>query len=247
VLREVELQLEPGELLGIIGPNGSGKSTLLRIGAGVLHPTRGEVSLLGRPLARLSRREVARTLGYLPQLIHSDFDFTVEEVVTMGRFPHLRGLGFPGPDDLACVDRALKLTGLEPLRSRRISRLSGGERQRVHLAAMIAQEPQIMLLDEPTTALDIQHQVLFFRLLRRLITEGTAVVVVIHDLNLAAQFCTRLALLDRGAVIHSGPPEEVITTQRLRSVYGSVLAVHHDPRSGAPIVLPAGEGPEDSP
>jgi len=239
-LHAISLAVDEGNVLGIIGPNGSGKSTLLRIGAGVLQPAAGAVRLRGRALAGLSRREVARELGYLPQAVSSAFDYTVEEVVAMGRFPHLHGAGFLAQSDLDAVERCLRETAVEPYRGRCLSSLSGGERQRVFLASVLAQEPRALLLDEPTTALDLHHQTRFFALLRRLAAQGMGVAVVTHDVNLASLYCDRLALLREGRLVELGAPADVLTEAVLRATYGDEVLLERHPTSGRPIVLPAG-------
>jgi len=237
-LQDVSLLLRPGEMLAVIGPNGSGKSTLLRVAAGVLPPQGGRVLLEGRPMADLDRREVARTLGYLPQQVHYAFDYTVEEVVAMGRFPYLSGLGFLSADDVRAVEESMCQTETLDRRDRRLSRLSGGERQRVFLASVLAQEPRVLLLDEPTTGLDIHHQAQFFRLLRRLSSEGIAVAVVTHDLNLASFYCGRLLLLSGGRLVCEGSPLEVIRPEVISRVYGESVTVGRHDSTGQPFVLP---------
>jgi len=247
-LEGVALAVAAGEVLAIIGPNGSGKSTLLRIGAGVLAPQAGRVLLGGRELRGLARREIARELGYLPQQVTSEFDYRVEEVVAMGRFAHLASAGFLSPQDVAVVGRCLAESEVGPYRQRRLSHLSGGERQRVFLASVLAQEPRVLLLDEPTTGLDLHHQARFFALVRRLAGQGLGIAVVTHDVNLASLFCDRLALLRGGHLVEDGTPERVLRPSVLRETYGDeVLLVTH-PTTGRPIVLPAvrpGEGREE--
>lgn len=227
-----------GEILGIIGPNGSGKSTLLKVAAGVLRPCNGTVLLLGQDMNRMRRREIARVLGYLPQHVENHFDYTVEEVVAMGRFPHLSAAGFLGSHDLEVVSKSLHQTEIEGFRQRRLSRLSGGERQRVFLASVIAQEPKVLLLDEPTSALDIHHQMTFFSVLLGLIAEGMGLVVVTHDLNLASLFSNRVVLLLGGKIIHQGRPEEILSKEILEETYGHTLEVMQHPTTGRPMVLP---------
>ncbi len=237
-LADVSLVVPSGEVVGIIGPNGSGKTTLLRLGAGVLSPESGRVRLAGQDVRGLSRRHIARLLGYLPQQVTSEFDYQVEEVVAMGRFPHLRGAGFLGARDLAVVERCLDASEVAGLRRRRLSRLSGGERQRALLASVLAQEPRVLLLDEPTMALDLHHQRRFFALVRRLAADGIAVVVVTHDVNLASLYCDSLALLREGRLAHRGRPEEVLTPEVLRATYGEEVVLERHPECGRPIVLP---------
>jgi iron complex transport system ATP-binding protein len=237
-LEGASFQAAPGDVLAIIGPNGSGKSTLLRLAAGILPPASGRVLLDGADLARLDRRDVAKQLGYLPQNVQHAFDYTVEEVVAMGRFPHLTGLGFLSAGDRDVIDSSLARTEMAEFRDRPLSRLSGGERQRAFLASVLAQEPRVLLLDEPTTALDIHHQARFFRLLNELAASGIAVVVVTHDLNLASLYCTRLLLLSRGAKRAEGSADEVLTHAVLSEVYDESVAILRDERTGRPIVLP---------
>jgi len=237
-LADVSLAVHAGEVVGIIGPNGSGKTTLLRLGAGVLRPEAGRVRLAGQDIRGLSRRHIARTLGYLPQQVTSGFDYRVEEVVAMGRFPHLCGAGFLGPRDREVVERCLDASEVAGLRHRRLSRLSGGERQRALLASVLAQEPRVLLLDEPTMALDLHHQRRFFALVRRLAAGGIAVVVVTHDVNLASLYCDTLALLRDGRLAHRGAPEEVLTPEVLRATYGEEVVLERHPECGRPILLP---------
>lgn len=237
-LDAVSLEVRPREVLSIIGPNGSGKSTLLRLGAGILAPGEGRVKLGGKDVAALTRRQIARSLGYLPQNVTSEFDYRVEEVVAMGRFPHLAGAGFLSQDDLAAIERCLDATEMSELRGRRLSRLSGGERQRALLASVLAQEPAVLLLDEPTSALDLHHQVRFFSLLRRLAANDMAVAVVTHDVNLASLYSDRVALLRGGRLVEEGTPEAVLRADVLEATYGDEVLLEKHPVTGRPIVLP---------
>ena len=189
-------------------------------------------------MSGLDRREVARSLGYLPQQVEHTFDYAVEDIVGMGRFPHLSGLGFLSAEDVRVVEESMRQTEMLPYRERHLSHLSGGERQRVFLASVLAQEPRVLLLDEPTTALDIHHQAQFFRLLRQLAESGIAVAVVTHDLNVASFYCERLLLLLDGKPVREGTPGEVIRTEVLAEVYGESVAVDRDARTGRPFVLP---------
>ncbi len=237
-LQAVSMSVAAGAFIGIVGPNGSGKSTLLKLGAGMLEPDCGSVSLKGRALDRLSRRVIARTLGFLPQTVTVSFDHTVEEVIVMGRFCRLQGLGFISGADRDVIDRCMTLTESQYLRTRRLSQLSGGERQRVLLASVLAQEPGLLLLDEPTTGLDLHHQVAFFRLLGQLVAQGMGVVVVTHDLNLAAQFCEHLVLMVQGRVWAQGTAAQVITQEILTRVYPEDLLVSRHPVNGRPMIIP---------
>ena len=243
VLRELTLALAPGELLGVLGPNGSGKTTLVRLLSGVLAPTSGSVQLAGQPLARLGRREVARRLAVVPQDPTLDFPFTALEVVLMGRSPHLSALGFPRAHDLAVARAAMARLDVAGFEHRPLERLSGGERQRVLLARAIAQDPQVLLLDEPTTHLDLRHQTGIYDVVHALRRErGTAVLSVLHDPNLAALYCDRLVLLAGGGIARQGSAREVLTPEALRAAYGTDVHVGVHPLSGGPIVLPVARG-----
>ena len=231
-LRNLHLALPAGRICGIIGPNGAGKSTLLKIAAGIITCQSGKITLAGRDMQQFSRREMAAILGYLPQLVGSTFDLAV------GRYPHLSGAGFLQERDVGIVEQCLRQTETLAYRQRRLSELSGGERQRVMLASVLAQQPQVLLLDEPTTGLDLHHQVTFFRLLKELAGQGIAIAVVTHDLNLAGQFCDKLLLLKDGELVKEGSVKEVIEQQILRQCYGPEVLVSQHPLTGEPIVLP---------
>ncbi|MBN1221769.1 MAG: ABC transporter ATP-binding protein [Candidatus Aminicenantes bacterium] len=232
------LTLSPRELLGIIGPNGSGKSTLLRIGAGVLSPVRGTVIMRGHNLSKLNRRTVAKYLGYLPQETLSLYDFTVEEIVRLGRYPHTRGLRTLDASDYAAIKESLHFTEMYAFRHRSLSRLSGGEKKRAFLASVLAQKPDILVLDEPTSALDIHHQVQFFRLLQGLARDGMAIVIATHEINLASLFCDRLLILSKGEPVASGPPDQVLTPSTIQFVYGESVLMGHHPETDRPVLFP---------
>ncbi len=240
VLRNVSLRLRAGEVLGLIGPNGAGKSTLIRLAAGLLRPGGGTVWLFGRPPTRWPPRERARWVALVPQGAYIPPTFTVWESVLLGRTPYLGFLGVPREADRAAARRALEWVGMADLSERRVGELSGGERQRVLLARALAQEPRCLLLDEPTTHLDIHHQVAVLSLIRRMAVEhGIAVLVVLHDLNLAATFADRLALLVDGSLIALGNPKEVLRRERLTAIYGDAVTVFPRPDDGGrPAVLP---------
>ncbi|MGB6865392.1 MAG: ABC transporter ATP-binding protein [Candidatus Aminicenantaceae bacterium] len=237
-LRISSLELFSGEIFSIIGPNGSGKSTLLRIASGVLEPLGGTILLNGKNMFELKRRTIARSLGYLPQETVSLYDFTVEEVVRMGRYPHTQGFGTLENNDMAVVQECLALTEMTSLKERPLSRLSGGEKKRAFLASVLAQKPEILLLDEPTSALDVHHQVQFFRLLQSLSRDGMGVAVVTHDINLASLFSDRLMILSGGEPVVSGPPAEVLTASTVHAVYGEDILMGFHPETGNPTILP---------
>lgn len=237
LLHGLSLEAMHGELLGLIGPNGAGKSTLLRLLAGLAAPHSGAIMLEGRPITAWSRQERARRLGYLPQFVPVATGMCVADAVAMGRYPHQRGLGLASAEDDAAVQRAMNQLGIGAFASRLMETLSGGERQRVLLASMLAQETPILLLDEPAAALDPHHQSDIFHLLQRLARScGVLVVVVIHDLNLGALFCDRLALLDDGAIQAIGSPRDVLREEILERPYAGAVMVDQHPRTGAPLV-----------
>lgn len=237
VLKKMDLSIQEKSFLGLIGPNGSGKTTLLQILSGLLVPESGEVKLDNIPIKTLSARELARKLAVISSEQYFEFPFPVEEIVSMGRFPHLQRFKKLGSNDRKIVDEALELTEILHLRDRPISHLSSGERQRVLIARAIAQKPSILMLDEPSAHLDINHQISIFRLLKRLRTQQSmSVVVVLHDLTATAAFCRTVALLSEGRLIKSGTPKEVITTETIRKVYKADVEVHASPLSGFPQI-----------
>ncbi|MBI4497761.1 MAG: ABC transporter ATP-binding protein [Chloroflexi bacterium] len=241
VLRGVGLRVEPGCLVGLIGPNGSGKSTLVRAIACTLPAHRGRVLLDGRDVSLLRPAELARRVAVVPQSPALPEAFTGLDLVLLGRTPHLGLLQGEGRRDWEAVFRALERTESLALADRRLSELSGGERQRLVLARALAQEPDVLLLDEPTTHLDLGHQLALLDLVGRLCREqGLAVLAVFHDLNLAARSCDTLALLWRGQIGASGPPAEVLTPEHIAAAYGVEATVVPHPRWGTPLVLPEG-------
>jgi iron complex transport system ATP-binding protein len=244
VLRGVSLELRPGRVLGLLGPNGAGKSTLVRLAAGLLRPARGQVRLADRDLSAWPRREVAKRVALLPQDGLLPPAFTAWEVAMMGRTPHLGWLGAEGATDRAVVEQALELADVAAVADRRVDELSGGERQRVMLARALAQEPSVLLLDEPTVHLDLGHQVALLSLVVRLARQGgLAVLVVFHDLNLAGQSCDELVLLSRGRVAAAGSPDDLLASPVVREVYGVDLVALPHPTSGRTAVLLPEVGP----
>jgi iron complex transport system ATP-binding protein len=237
VLRGVDLVAQAGDVVALIGPNGAGKSTLLRVLAGLLRPDAGTVTIDGADVATLDRRSIARHVAVVPQVFETLFPFTVREVVALGRTSRLGAFGTLGADDARAVDRALDEIGATDLAERRIDRVSGGERQRAVLAMALAQEAGVLLLDEPTAHLDPTHQRGTLERVASLArVRGLAVVAVLHDLNLAAAFASRVVLLADGAVVREGEPRAVITAELVSAVFGPGLrVVSHD---GRPFVIP---------
>jgi iron complex transport system ATP-binding protein len=240
VLQAVDIDVSPGEFVGLIGPNGCGKSTLLRAISGVLRPKSGTVSIGGRALERLPARDVALALAFVPQSERVAFDFTVHDVVLMGRHPHhRRGQGWT-KRDFDRVRWALAASDILSLADRSITRLSGGEHRRVLLARALAQDAPLLLLDEPTAHLDITHQVELLGLVRRLTRSPDAPIgalAALHDLNQAAEFCDRLVLMQAGRVIVAGQPDEVLTAAYLKQVYSAEAQIGRNPVTGRPAIL----------
>ena len=248
VLAGVSLAVPDGGFVGIIGPNGSGKTTLLRLLAGTRKPQRGLVTLNGRPLASISRAALARQMGVVPQETHLAFEYTVLEVVLMGRYPHLGAFAVEGPEDVAIARRALASTGTLSLEGRDFSTLSGGEKQRVIIAAALAQISSqdaraVLLLDEPTAALDLKYQLEIGELLGSLHrSHALTVVLSTHDLNFAAALCQALVMLKDGRVLASGPIADVLTPALVRELYDVEADVTRHPRTGHLTVVPQRPG-----
>ncbi len=240
VLEDVTLCVAPGEFYGLIGPNGCGKTTLLRVVSGVLPLCRGEVRVRGTPLPLLGRRKLARTMACLSQDFSLDLPFTVRELVLMGRSPHLPRIGGETRKDRQIAQRAMELVDVPRLAERPVTEISGGERQRALIAMCLAQEPEVLLLDEPTSHLDIGHQLSVLDLIARLNRQlGMTILAVFHDLNLAAEYCGRLLVLDRGRVAGLGTPGEVLTAERIAKVYDAAVLVQPNPLSRRPQVVVA--------
>lgn len=237
VLKGVSFKVGQGEIIGIIGPNGSGKTTLLKVIAGLLVPQQGKMFVRGGDIRQKSRRELAAIMAFVPQEFSLVFPFTVREIVMMGRYHHSGGLHFEGGNDYLIVEEAMARTDTLPFAGRLIAHLSGGERQRVLIARALAQQSEIMLLDEATAFLDIKHQLVLLELIKTLNKEkNLTVLVVTHDINLAARYTDRVILL-RGGRIHSmGRPAEVITASNIGEVYEADVLVDQNPRTGAPRV-----------
>lgn len=238
-LKNITFSVATGNFFIIIGPNGSGKTTLLKVMAGILKSQADQLMILNRPINRYSRKALARTTAFVPQMIPVDFPFTVTEIVLMGRSPYLGILGLEQQKDLKIAKQALTFTGTEHLAHRKLDQLSGGEQQRVFVAKAICQEPEIILLDEPTASLDLAHQVRLMDLMEKLKNEtGITVVMVSHDVNLAAMYGDRLLLLNKGEIVQIGNPKEVLTFQTLEQVYGCTLLVDENPLGKTPRITP---------
>ena len=230
VLDNLSFSVPEGDFFIVIGPNGSGKTTLMKVISGLLKHQKGHLKILNRPIESYKRKALAKTIAFVPQTTSVDFPFTVMEVVLMGRSPHLGMLGLEKEEDLKAAERALVFTGVNHLADRKMDQLSGGEQQRVFIARAICQEPQIMLLDEPTASLDLAHQSRVMDLMEKLKKEkGVTIVMVSHDVNLAAMYGDRLVLLKEGRIVSAGLPAEVLTYRTLEEAYGCTLLVDESP------------------
>lgn len=237
ILGGVDFEVSPGEIVGLVGRNGVGKTTLLRLANGMIAPSEGRVLLDGEPIAEYSRRLLARSLALVPQDLHVPFPFRVGELVLMGRAPHQPLVGLESERDVALAMQALERLGIEELVNRGITTLSGGERQMVLFARALVQEPQVLLLDEPTAFLDLRHRVEVLREVRTFARAGGAALVVSHDLSLAARSCDRIVLLEPERVAAVGRPEEVLTPENLRRAFDIEVSTFRGP-DGALVVVP---------
>ncbi|MFD0711538.1 ABC transporter ATP-binding protein [Paenibacillus sp. GCM10027626] len=239
VIEGFDLDVTPGEWLGIVGPNGSGKSTVLRMLSRLISPQQGTVAMGGECISAMSTKGIARKLTMLSQTQEAALDITVRELVRRGRNPHLNWFEECRGEHELVVDWALQVTSMAELQHRSLLALSGGERQRAWLAMCMAQSPEILLLDEPTTYLDIAHQLELMELIRRLNKEqGLTVIMVLHDLNQAARYCDRIVAVKDGAIVREGRPSEVFQVEFFRDVFGIEAKVHDD--DGVPVYLPCG-------
>jgi len=246
VLHHITLDIQRGEFLGIIGPNGAGKSTLLRVMSGVLRPWQGSIKIFGKDILSLTQIDIARILGYVGADLQVQFGYTVEELVWLGRFPHMGTLSRASARDRVAVEAALEACDVKYLEKRKFWELSAGEKQRVLIAIALAQEGEILLLDEATAHLDINHRYEIMQIVKRLNEEGKTIVFVSHDLNLASQYCKRLVVLRDGCMAGEGKPQEVITHKLMESLYGDVFYIINDPNTNRPLVLIKGEEDEGS-
>jgi iron complex transport system ATP-binding protein len=239
ILRDIHLEVPAGQVIVLAGCNGAGKTTLLRVASRVLRPSAGRVLLGGQGVDGFSRRELAQRLAVVQQDVLVSFPFSAGEVVLMGRAPHLGLLGFESRSDIGIAREAMERLEIEHLADRSILELSGGERQLVSIARALAQQPQVLLLDEPTSHLDLAHRVAVLDCVRDFAREGRTALVVSHDLSLAARSCDVLALLAKGEILASGPPQDVLTVENLREVFGIRADIVTAP-DGWPVVVPRG-------
>ncbi len=226
VIYDLSFKISPGTFYGIIGPNGAGKSTLFKAASGVLKPWKGSIRLKGKDIYHMSRRELACTMAAVPQFQEAFFPFRVKEFVQMGRYPKRGRFGMLQSSDHKIIEESLLSMKLEALVEKKIDELSGGELQRVYISQALAQEPEILMLDEPTSHLDIGHQSIMLNLIKRkCLSIGIPVLMIVHDLNLAAAYCDKILLIDKGKVFAEGTPSEVLTKRNIDSVYNTSVEI----------------------
>jgi len=245
IIKQVSFSAKEGEFLGIIGPNGSGKTTLLRSITGLLKYWEGEVLYNGRNISKIPLREFAQNVAVLPQILNINFSFTVQQLVLMGRYPYLKKFQSISKKDLDIAKNSMSLTDISHLTERRVGELSGGEWQRVLIAQALTQEPKLLLLDEPTTHLDITHQIETLDLIKKLNKEkNLTIIVVLHDLNMASEYCEKIIMLENGEIYREGTPEEVLTYKNIEEVYKTIVVVIENPVSKKPhvVLIPGKEG-----
>ena len=238
VINGLSLAFQEQSFIGLIGPNGSGKSTLLKIMAGILEPDSGSVQFKESPITRINKKLFAQSVSWIPQDHPMVFPFKVSEIVLMGRHPYLSPLSFESSDDIEISRKAMETTMTSQFADRDFNEISGGEKQRVMIASALAQNPEMMLLDEPTAALDLKYQVQILKILKDLNKEHKmTLILAMHDLNLASKFCNRLILLDKGQIVRDGSPEQVLEKDILEQVYG--VEVDLDSKDGCIRIHPA--------
>ena len=238
ILKDISLEINKGDFLGIIGPNGSRKTTLLRLISKVLLPQKGAITFAGRDISTMDPKEFCRNAAFVSQDSVINLAFTSLEIVLLGRTPYLKRLQFESKLDARIAGDCMAMTDTSHLKDKFIDELSAGERQRVMIAKALAQEPALLFLDEPTSHLDIGHQIQIMDLLKKLNTkQGLTIVMVMHDLNLASEYCNRIVLLDDGRIFKEGVPEEVLTYQNIEKVYKTIVVVHKNPINSKPFVI----------
>ena len=243
IIKNVSFSVKPGEFVGIIGPNGSGKTTLLRLMSKVLLPKKGSIEFCNKDISGYDLRQFCQKVAFVQQDSIINFSFSVLEIVLMGRIPHLKRLQPETKKDIEIAEKSLFMTDSLGLKNKSIDQLSSGEKQRVTIAKSLTQEPILMFLDEPTSHLDIGHQIQVMDLLKKLNNSGNlTIVMVLHDLNLAAEYCNHIILLDEGKIFKEGSPEQVLTYQNIESVYKTIVVVEKNPINSKPhVILVPGE------
>lgn len=239
ILNDMSFEIEKGAFVSIIGPNGSGKTTLLKNMSSVLLPSGGSIILEGRDTRKYKKRELAKLMAFVPQSMSIDFEFPVMDIVLMGRSPYIKPFQSETEKDYEIAVDAMKMTNTEGLMNKKITEISGGELQRVIIACALAQTPKVMLLDEPVSNLDIQHQIDVLCILKKLNRENNmTVVTVLHDLNLASEYSDVVMLIKDGSLVQSGPPRDVITKENIKFAYNAHVYMTQNPVSGKPHIIP---------
>ncbi|MDI9483334.1 MAG: ABC transporter ATP-binding protein [Bacillota bacterium] len=239
VLEQICAAFQPGMVCGLLGPNGSGKTTLMKNIASILKPQKNTVYINGLDITNITVNELAKEISVVPQNTHIEFDFSVQDIVMMGRAPYIKRFSSESEEDIEIAQWAMRISGIEDLAERSIKNISGGELQRVVIARALAQKSNIILLDEPVSQLDIHHQLSIMETVRMLAYEyGMTVVTILHDLNLAAEFCDYIYLLKNGFIAHSGKPKDVLTYEIIEEVYKIVCLVYENPVSKKPHIVP---------
>lgn len=238
VVKDLNFNIEKGSFVAIAGPNGSGKTTLFRLITGFHKPARGEIIYNSKNIFQMTRKEIAREIAVLPQLFYITFPYSVIEFVTMGRYPHLKTFHGPLKIDIEIAEKSLNNAGINYLKHRKVSELSGGELQKVLVAQALAQQPKLFLLDEPTSHLDINHQIEILNLLNKLNKEtNLTIIIILHDLNLIGEYCSEVMLMKDGEIYQKGKPETVLTYQNIEYVFNTVVVVQESPVSKKPHVF----------
>ena len=241
ILKDINLVINKSEFVGIIGPNGAGKSTLLKILDGILKIEKGNVYIEGEPIENKNRRLLAKSIAYLPQETEFTFSFSVHQVVRMGRYAYIRGIGYYTDHDEDIIRQAMQRMDIERFIDRSFNELSGGEKQRVMIASALAQQPKVLLLDEPTSALDLHHQIEIYRTLKsEQKNHKLTILVVTHDINLASQYCDRILLMDKGKILDDGSPAKVLQFKTLQDTFGVEVYIDINPITKSLYILPYG-------
>ena len=242
VLSEINIFVSPAEFVGIIGPNGAGKSTLLKVILGFLNVPHNYIQLNNKALTEYPKKELGKSIAYVPQETEFSFSFTVKEIVKMGRYPYSKGIAFVSDEDDKIINDSMQKMEIVDFANRNFNELSGGEKQRVVIASALAQQPKILLLDEPTSALDLHHQVDIYKILKTLQKENNlTTIVVTHDINLVAQYCERIILMNHGKIIKDGKPDEVLQFKLLQEIFGVKVYIDINPMTKSLYVLPYGK------
>ncbi len=241
ILKNIDFNVENGKILSILGPNGSGKTTLLKVIAGILKPDIGEVIVNGKNFLKMQRREMAKLIAYVPQNFEPGFDFTVFDIVSMGRFPHKALLETLDDVDYEKIEWALKVTGLEDLKMKSIREISGGERQRTIIAMALAQDAQIILMDEPTSNLDIRYQLNMLELIKNMVKEGRTIILTMHDVNLSIRYSDEVIVLSEGEIYSKGKPDDIIDEKTIENVYGIKTKILRNGSNRISYILPVVE------